>query len=130
MQRFVGEWLLRIEIDTLAGGNRCGRESRRDREGLEDAHNGVRGDDVVVVREQDEKRNRITNQTKEDASMSGRSLIGLHCVHGCCSAAPVFGQEPAPAPASAPAADADGGGAAGCLGEESGGAGALEDLGL
>ena len=51
MQPFVGEWLLRSEMSTLAGGNRCGNESRMDGKGLEDAHNGVRGDDVVVVRE-------------------------------------------------------------------------------
>jgi hypothetical protein len=52
MQPFVGEWLLRSEMSSSAGGNRCGSQSGRDREGLEDAHNGVRGDDVVVVRKQ------------------------------------------------------------------------------
>ena len=34
-----------------AGGTRCGRESRVGGNGLEVAHNGVRGDDVVVVSE-------------------------------------------------------------------------------
>ncbi len=60
--------------------------------------------------------------------MSGRSLIGLTlCAWVLFGGPTVFGQE---ARAGPPAADADGAGAAGCLGEESGGAGALEDLGL
>lgn len=37
-------------MDTLAGGNQYGSERRMDGERLEVAHNGVRGDDVVVVR--------------------------------------------------------------------------------
>ena len=42
-----GEWLLRSEIYTLVGGNRCERERRMNGEGLEGTHNGVRGDDIV-----------------------------------------------------------------------------------
>ena len=44
----------------LADGNRSGSECRVDEEGLEVAHNGVRGDDVVVVREA-RRDNGITN---------------------------------------------------------------------
>jgi hypothetical protein len=38
----------------FAGGNRCGSESRMDGEGLEVAHNGVRGDDGVEMKEASE----------------------------------------------------------------------------
>ena len=37
-----------------AGGNRCGSEKQVTWEGLEIAHNDVRGDDVVGVREASE----------------------------------------------------------------------------
>jgi putative OmpL-like beta-barrel porin-2 len=72
--------------------------------GLEVAHNGVRGDDVVVVREARRESNGISNQTREDVIMSGRSLIGI----GFCAlwsllgGQSVFAQGPAPAPASTP----------------------------
>jgi len=46
---FVGDWLLRSEVYTLADGNRCGSERRMDGQRLEGAHNGVR-DDAVKVR--------------------------------------------------------------------------------
>lgn len=38
-------------VRAWAGGNRCGSEKRMDRRGPAVAHNGVRGDDVVEVRE-------------------------------------------------------------------------------
>ena len=53
----------------LAGGNRCRCESRRDREGLEGAHNGVRGDVVVVVSEARLVSNGVTNRTWETVAM-------------------------------------------------------------
>jgi len=55
MHSFVGECLLTSERNMSADGNRCRNENRMDRHGLEGAHNGVRGDDVVVVREKQGK---------------------------------------------------------------------------
>ena len=40
-----------VFFEHLAGGNRCGSEKRMDGEGPAVAHNGVRSDDVVEVRE-------------------------------------------------------------------------------
>ena len=48
---YVSECLPRSDVHALVGGNRYGCESRMEGEGLEVAHNGVRGDDVVGVRE-------------------------------------------------------------------------------
>ena len=73
-----------------------------DGERLEVAHNGVRGDNVVGVREARRVSSGITNQTREDVIMSVRSLIGI----GLCALLSllggnsVFAQEPAPAPVS------------------------------
>jgi hypothetical protein len=44
--------------------NGSGSERQIDGEGLEIAHNGVRGDDVVEVREARRGSNRITNRTR------------------------------------------------------------------
>ena len=49
---------------SLAGGNRCETESRVDGEGLEGTHNGVRGDDVVVVKK-DKEREQRNHQSDE-----------------------------------------------------------------
>jgi hypothetical protein len=74
-----------------------------DKEGREVAHNGVRGDDVVEVRETRGVSSGITNRTREDVIMSVRSLIGI----GMCALLSlaggnsVFAQEPAAVPASA-----------------------------
>ncbi len=72
--------------------------------------------------------NGITNRTREDVIMSGRSLLGLGVwvLVSLLGGQSGFGQEPAPAPA----ADADGARAAGCVREESGGAIPLEDPGV
>ena len=48
-QPYVGQWLLRIKMHAVAGRNRCGSQRRVNSEGLEGAHNGVRGDVVVEV---------------------------------------------------------------------------------
>lgn len=86
----------------LAGGNRSGSEGRTDEVGREVAHNGVRGDDVVVVREVARVNSGITNRTREDVIMSVRSFIGI----GLCALLlmaggnSVFAQEPAAVPAS------------------------------
>ena len=86
----------------VAGANRCGSDRRMDGERLEVAHNGVRGDNVVGVREARRVSSGITNQTREDVIMSVRSLIGI----GLCALLSllggnsVFAQEPAPAPVS------------------------------
>ena len=42
----------RSEMQTVAGRNRCRSQRRVNSEGLEGAHNGVRGDVVVEVSEQ------------------------------------------------------------------------------
>ena len=58
-------------MSRLAGWNRSGCEER------EVAHKGVRGDDVVEVREAVSVSNRITNRTRENVMMSVRNLIGI-----------------------------------------------------
>ena len=64
--------------------------------------------------------------------MSGRSLVGLGLwvLVSLIGSPSVFGQVPAPAAAAGAGRDGDGGGAAGYVREESGGAVALEDLGV
>lgn len=73
-----------------------------DGKGLEIAHNGVRGDNVVEVSAARRESNDITNRTREDVIMSGRGLmwIGLCALWTLGGGHAVFGQEPAPAPAS------------------------------
>ncbi len=116
----------------IGWGNRSGSVCRVDEEGLEVAHNGVRGDDVVVVREAKRGSNGITNRTREDVIMSGRSLVGLGLwvLVSLLGGQSVFGQEPAPAAAPAPAATATVEERLDDVREESGGAVALEDLGV
>jgi hypothetical protein len=79
---------MRSEICGLAGGNRCGAESRI---GLEVAHNGVRGDNVVEVNERRYVSNNITNRTRETVIMSVRSLVGI----GICAMVSLLGSQAA-----------------------------------
>jgi len=87
-----------------ARGDRRESESCTDGKSSEDAHNGVRGDDVVEVSDGRSVSHAITIRTREDVIMSVRSLIGI----GLCALVSllgsnsVFGQVPAPAPASTP----------------------------
>lgn len=75
-----------------------------DGDGLEVAHNGVRGDDVVEVKARRRVSNNITNRTREDVNMSVRSLIGI----GMCAWLSLLGgnvvwaQVAPPAPAPVP----------------------------
>jgi hypothetical protein len=64
-QRARGRFLLTVceqAESRLAGGNRCGSENREDGEGWVIAHNGVRGDDDVEVREAREKPNHQSDE--------------------------------------------------------------------
>ncbi|TKB35152.1 MAG: porin [Nitrospira sp.] len=79
---------MRSEMHTLAGGNRCGDENRM---GLEGAHNGVRGDDVVEVSESRSVNHNITNRTREAVIMSVRSLMGI----GMCALVSLLGSQAA-----------------------------------
>ena len=79
----------------LAGGNRYGAESRG---GLESAHNGVRGDDVVEVKERRSVSRNITNRTREAVIMSVRSLIGI----GMCAVVSLLGSQAALAQVAPP----------------------------
>ena len=76
----------------------------RESKGLEVAHNGVRGDEVVVVSKAGSVSNGITNRTKEAVIMSVRSLIGigLWALLSLFSVNSVFAQGPAPAQDSTP----------------------------
>ena len=85
----------RSEMYPMAGGNRCGAESRM---GLEVAHNGVRGDDVVEVNERRHVSHNITNRTREAVIMSVRSLMGI----GLCAMISLLGSQAALAQVAPP----------------------------
>ncbi|NOT97097.1 MAG: outer membrane beta-barrel protein, partial [Nitrospira sp.] len=85
-------------MHTLAGGNRCGSESRMGLEGLEVAHNGVRGDNVVEVNERRSVSHNITNRTREAVIMSVRSLMGI----GICAIISLLGSQAALAQVAPP----------------------------
>lgn len=60
-------------------------------EGLEVAHNGVRGDNVVEVNERRHMSNNITDRTREAVIMSVRSLMGI----GICAMISLLGSQAA-----------------------------------
>ena len=66
--------------------------------GLEVAHNGVRGDDVVEVSERRSVNHNITNRTREAVIMSVRSLIGI----GMCALVSLLGSQAALAQVAPP----------------------------
>ena len=126
-QPFVGEWLLRTDVHAVTGGNRCEHESLLSGDGQEGAHNGVRGDDVVGVRE-GEASEQITNSdeggrhhvsTQSHRYRIVRIVVADRRQHSI-----------RPRARACSGRDADRAGAAGYLREESGCAVHLEDLGL
>jgi len=129
-QPFVIGWMLRRELYMLACGNRCGCECRVDGEWLGVAHNGVRGDDVVVVREA--RNNEITNSDEGGRHHVRTQSYGpVFMGAGVADRRPV-GVRPSAGSSSSSGSgrDGDGGGAAGYVREESGRAVALEDPGV
>lgn len=66
--------------------------------GLEGAHNGVRGDNVVEVNERRSVSHNITNRTREAVIMSLRSLIGI----GMCALVSLLGSQAALAQVAPP----------------------------